>query len=312
MTFFIIIHNDAIDSSILLNELNSLHHFIKFTLEKPVNNFLSFLDLNINFSDNVFHFHLFFKDSHSGAIAPFHSFIPVSLKRSIVMGEIHRAIHRSSSDANILVSLEKVFSRFLNNFYPLEFLKKCLLSYISNNMFGKKEKKLYDKCLFIKLPYYNEQYFYRFQTILRNFNLQQHVKFYYSSTSLQDIFKPLKEIISCSNDCNVCKISKREHLCFLKNVIHKISCNICNVHYIGQTGRLVKTRIHEHLSKTDSAVHQHYINLHESCNILEIFSLDIIHTNLSNQRKRLQIESMYILKERSSLMNGCVSTLLPY
>ena len=33
-----------------------------------------------------------------------------------------------------------------------------------------------------------------------------------------------------------------------QNVVHKISCCDCDISYVGQTERQLKTRVHEHIS----------------------------------------------------------------
>ena len=291
-------------------DINTFHDSIKFTLEKPVNNCLSFLDFKLFLHHNSFRYHIYFKDLHSGSIFPYNSFVPLSMKRSVVMGEIHRAIRRSSDNSHILISLQLIFSRFLNNFYPIDFLKKCLFMYIRNNITHRREKIKYDDYNFIRIPFYNEYFYQRFQSILRDLDLHNHIKFFYKTSTLKNIFKSPKENIICHTDCAFCKISLHNNICFMKNVIYKISCKICNAYYIGQTARLLKTRIHEHFTKHDSAVYTHFSNLHANHNIFDVFDFDVLHANLPNQNKRLTVETLYINDQRSSLMNGCISTQL--
>ena len=283
-----------------------MHSHIKFTLEKPVENTLNFLDMKITYDNHNFNYCLFFKDTHSGCIIPFTSFVPHSMKKSVVLGEIHRAVNRSSDNFHILISLNMIFYKFLHNEYPITFLLSCLSSYISRHYASNFSRKAYDNCSFVKTPFYHETYYNRFYSILKRLDLTQHVKFYYKTHSLDKIFKAPKEKSSCNQDCKICIITQGD-ICFIKNVVYCIDCKICTAKYIGQTSRFLKNRIHEHFIKPASAVFQHHVDMHIDSNIYNIFNVSILHANIPYERKRLLIETFYIKQNRHNLMNGCVS-----
>ena len=85
-------------------------------------------------------------------------------------------------------------------------------------------------------------------------------------------------------------------------------CTLQKNIYIGETKRILKTRINEHLKHSTSAVFKHWRDMHADSNVHNIFSFSIVHNNIPHVHKRLVIESFYIKKFRASLMNGCEGT----
>ncbi|KAG5317335.1 CYB protein, partial [Acromyrmex heyeri] len=67
-----------------------------------------------------------------------------------------------------------------------------------------------------------------------------------------------------------------------QNVIYKISCEDCDVSYVGQTKRQLKTRLHEHdiniSSKSPSVISNHRIEENHNFNIFRCLNLSIIIT----------------------------------
>jgi len=230
------------------------------------------------------------------------------VKKGILFGEFRRAIHRSSNDANIAQSIQKVFSRFSSNGYPFYFIRKCFFSYL-DSLNSSSLNKDFKNVHFIKAPFINDFYKNGMNRILYNLNLQDHVKFYHKSSNLKSILSFQKEKFSCEPSCIFCPIMARENSCMQKNVIYCVTCNICNVKYIGQTERFLRTRIQEHMTQQSSAVHKHYIEHAVQMSIYNMFKVEILHAHLSNTKRRIQLESIYISMFFDSLMNGCFSVL---
>ena len=261
--------------------------------------------MNVIFQNNKFETHLFFKPLHSGTIIPFHSNVPKYVLKGIVLGEIRRAVCRSSNNIFILKSLKLVFQRFVNNHYSFIFLHSCfskfLIRFLSPSI-----KMPHRSFIYIKMPFINDLYVFRLQSILKSLNLHDKVRFYFSSApSLSTVFKPTKEILRCETNCNFCSLSEKENICLTKNVIYKIRCHQCDLLYIGETKRCLKHRISEHFTKTSSAVYKHHLEFHNDHNIYDNFSFDVLHANILNDSKRFILESMYINKYHNLLINGC-------
>ena len=91
-----------------------------------------------------------------------------------------------------------------------------------------------------------------------------------------------------------------------KNIVYKASCALCGQIYIGETGRMFKTRIKEHISKQSSAIFQHHLKSHKANNIMSIFQWEILLSGFKSNSERLYAESILISKNlRNNLMNGC-------
>ena len=173
----------------------------------------------------------------------------------------------------------------------------------------KRERRTPENIIYIKVPYINDYFHGKLKNILFSLKLQNVVRFYCTSNNLSKIFSIKKHKLICQPSCEICNISDFKNACFLKNVIYIITCNVCNLKYVGQTGRFVKNRLKEHMTRIDSAVHKHQQDYHNELNIKDVYRFNILHQGLRSTWQRLHVESMYIQKYRQSLMNGCISTL---
>ena len=313
---FYIIKSDTLSPQRLLTEINNINECIKFTLELPVDGCLPFLDFLIIRKDGFFQYHIYSKPTNSGTIIPFNSFICNTIKRGVVMGEIRRAIERSSSNDLILKSLELILLRFMHNGYTCTFLDRCLQDCIhrhynngNDNCNSNNHQTTKSNFIHIKTPYMGEYFHKKMITMLNQLNLRDKIRIYYTTNSLQKIFAPPKYSIQCEHDCKFCKISDTQNICYMKNLIYVIKCTSCEQWYIGQTCRILRRRIHEHFTNKDSVVYTHHMNIHPNTNIHDIFTFDVLQANLNFLNNRLYVESMYINKYRSSLMNGCFSSI---
>jgi len=95
-----------------------------------------------------------------------------------------------------------------------------------------------------------------------------------------------------------------------KNVVYRITCQLCQATYIGQTERTIRSRIIEHSKTASSHVHLHMTSIHGVSNQLQ-FKWQILATN-RHTGTRLAIEALHIHKQ-PHLMNGCEGArLLPF
>ena len=94
---FVIWHSD-LDPNFILSTANSLNKAIQFTMEQPTNDSIPFLDtmVTLNRDTNKFTTRLYVKPIHSECITPWDSHGPISAKRGLLIGEIKRAISRST------------------------------------------------------------------------------------------------------------------------------------------------------------------------------------------------------------------------
>ena len=96
----------------MLSTANSLNSALKFTIETPDNNRLPFLDTMVTLhpEKSSFSSTLYIKPIHSQCLTPWHSHGPLSLKRGTLIGEIKRAITRST-DAQLQQASIKLITK---------------------------------------------------------------------------------------------------------------------------------------------------------------------------------------------------------
>ena len=305
-----IIWPDRLVPNEILTTANSVNKHIQFTLEKQANGRLPFLDCEIMLTSGKFHSRLFFKELHSGAIHPWNSHTPVSLKRGIVIGEFNRAVRCSTDDEHVKYSVDMVIKRFQNNGYPRNFLQRTYQRFKRNPINDDDNRS--SNRIFIKCPFISEEHKRRMLSSVRKSGLHDMIRLGFSSAPpLKRVFHPPKDRLSCSPNCKTCKISIHPNTCNTKSVIYKISCGLCSKIYIGQTARTVGTRISEHINckNLDSAVcdHFHVEHPHSQVNI----QWEIIHSNVHNYSRRIFLESLYINEiQPDQLMNGCTGKKL--
>ena len=124
--------------------------------------------------------------------------------------------------------------------------------------------------------------------ILRPFNFKPA---YYSLNSLQKIFSRLKD-----------PIPQME-----KSGVYELKCDECSAVYIGETGRKLNIRFHEHIDdfkkkrSNKSAFASHLL---ESGHSVDRVNIRLLHEeNLFNRRNTL--EAMEICKRKHQLPNNC-------
>ena len=107
---------------------------------------------------------------------------------------------------------------------------------------------------------------------------------------------------NCQNNCKTCQTACFPNQCQTKNAVYKISCNICNKEYIGQTKRILRTRILEHCTSSDSHVKRHFVDEHKEVKPTN-FKWKILKT-IKNKNARQSAEA-HLMKISNNLMNGC-------
>ena len=304
-----IIYEDTTNTNIL-EIANSVNKNIQFTIEHPNSEgHLPFLDCSIFIFDNMLHFTLYSKPIHSGCIFNFNSHSSTHSKTNIITGELNRADRNSSNDDFKAASRNKIILKLKNNDYPSHFINKAICKYESSlNSTGS-----YKPNHFIRVPYINEQHKRKCINILKHIGMYKFINFsFIGSPSLKKLFRPPKEKLICNSDCYYCKHTHTPNLCTSKHVIYQINCKYCSQIYIGQTSRMIKTRLTEHFKGlSNSAVFSHFKSKHP--NLVINLSWQLIHTNIPNNNKREILESIYIKRcDPKSLMNNCNGRELNY
>lgn len=191
-------------------------------------------------------------------------------------------------------NLNILYNIFIKNSYPPLLLKKLIFNNNdfssndivnnynnnnNNNTFIMTEKS------YFSIPYVKDLS-YKIRNIFKNIP-QIVITDKVSSTLNKSLFSKLKDKIDTKNK---------------SNVIYKIDCNNCNGTYIGQTKRLLSTRIKEHkLScaklKTNTALSEHHVDTGHFFKFNDIKILDT-ETHL---HKRLFLEMVNIYQNKNCL-----------
>ena len=113
---FFLVFNDRDDCELFYEYINKQHPNIKFTLDIEENESLPFLDVLVSMSaDGVVSTSLYQKDTFSGLMMLYDSFVPIGYKKSLVNGLNHRAWKICSSS--------DLFQSELTNIKTFTFIK---------------------------------------------------------------------------------------------------------------------------------------------------------------------------------------------
>ena len=292
------------DSESLCVTATTVNRCIQFTLEKPTDNKISFLDTLLHLEDGIFQLELFIKPTHSGTCLTFDSHAPLLRKKSLVISEILRA-ERISSPAYFSQSIAKVTTRLHKNGYPQWLLDNTIRR---RQRIRPEQPEFID---FLRIPYLSEIQRKQILNAARRTNLRDKVRLIFTTPrSLGWQFRPKQESQPCPPNCVACSTSSKQGLCFVKYAVYRVDCLICHQLYIGQTSRTIRKRIIEHTNDPTSHIYQH-MQSHPAEERSQ-FKWRVITTN-KFAGTRLAIEALHIRLHRGHLMNGCGGIqLLPF
>ena len=251
---------------------------------------------------------LYSKPIRSNTIHPWDSHSPISLKRGILIGELRRAVHRSTPDYETY-STNKVIQRFLVNGYPKSFVNR-VYKYFRRKQTHHQTKREETNKIYLKCPYVSEEMKRKMINVMKRTGLNDKVFLSFTNYPLKRHFRPPKEKIHCDESCITCQSASSRNTCHVKGVIYRVTCNLCKKIYIGETERMVKSRIKEHLNIKNETSHVVLHSKKEHQNKIDI-TWTILHAQLKNKAIRKKLEALYISKHsRDELLNGCSGSRL--
>jgi hypothetical protein len=285
-----------------LEIFNNIDTNIKFTIEKPANNQLSYLDFTVNNEKEAPVFKFYRKKARRDVFMNFHSAIASTQKVQIIQNEIMRIKYRCSRSIDFIEETQKFRKILEKNEYTENFLKSNFDSfnkkqaYSSNNREIKKRPKSENKNrIFLKVPFINERVYSSMQSIFIKINKKHKINFtpYCQPRSLKSMLNhrllhdiPKEKCVL--KNCVINNVVK----CNKSMIVYLLCCNHCGNKYIGSTIRTLHTRVREHLilQKT-SSVYQHVRACHTDVSI----EVDILAE--ANCEKQLRsLEAAYIKK----------------
>ena len=166
------------------------------------------------------------KPIHSTCIIPWYSHESIASKRSVLIGEIRRAISRSTD------------SIFTSNGYPKQFVR----SVIQQTLYTEPQRDNQEGCIYLKLPYIDEVFKRRALATIRGTGIGNIRVHFMNGQPISKIYAPKKGKLSCTIDCDTCKLSEKTNQCHIKNTVYLINCLQCQKVYVGETSRTIRIR----------------------------------------------------------------------
>ena len=309
---FVAWSSDHITPESVLSSANSLNSALKFTIETPDNNRLPFLDtvVTLHPEKGSFSSTLYIKPIHSQCLTPWDSHGPLSLKRGTLVGEIKRAITRSTDAQSQRASIKLITKLHKRNGYPKRFVTSTIKRTLRTCNIQPTEQELAQDPVYIKVPFINEVLKQQTQAVIKRSGIQNIKVHYMTGRPLSSIFRPPKEQQKCPEACETCTSAKKVNKCLSKNCVYIIECTHCHLVYIGETSRTVGSRIKEHVRMKKQTIYQHLVS-HTNTPMLKDISWDILHNNIPQHQTRKIIEALEIRKKNTeTIMNGCIGRVL--
>nr|VZI29501.1 unnamed protein product [Spirometra erinaceieuropaei] len=202
--------------------LNSIFPDIQFTMEEEVNNQLPFLDVQVTrLTDGKIRTTVYRKATNTRRILHFRSNHPVGHKRSCVRTLFQRVQTHCSDDSGRKEEMNYLHALFKANGYPKSFVRSCLKKPHFERSSGEKPK------FWLSIPYV-KNVSEATARILKPFGIG--VAHKPECTIRQQIMKPKDPLPTTEQSA----------------VVYSIPCQNCNARYVGETGKRLGTRLHEH------------------------------------------------------------------
>ena len=191
-----------------------------------------------------------------------------------MLGELRRAVNRSSDRENIFYSILLVMKRFLINDYPIQFLSRILQHF--NQTYNTEKPNNNNNYYYVPLPYVNDSILFKLNKSLKKLKLHHKIRYYFvPHRNLYNTIRPQPDLLYCTGDCLCCKMSNGR-ICFMKNVLYLITCHACKSKnkYIGWTIRPTKVRLNEHIrTDKESAVYGHHQHHHKNTDPILLYTI---------------------------------------
>nr|VZI31581.1 unnamed protein product [Spirometra erinaceieuropaei] len=202
--------------------LNAIFADIQFTMEEEVDNQLPFLDVQVTrLTDGKIRTTVYRKATNTRRILHFRSNHPVGHKRICVRTLFQRVQTHCCDDSGRKEEMNYLQALFKANGYPKSFLRNCLKKPHFERSSGEKPK------FWLSIPYVK--------------NL---------SEATARILKPFGIGVAHKPECTIRQqIMRPKHplpTTEQSAVVYSIPCLNCNAMYVGETGKRLGTRLHEH------------------------------------------------------------------
>ena len=90
-------------------------------------------------------------------------------------------------------------------------------------------------------------------------------------------------------------------LCFKKNVVYRVTCNLCSDAYIGETGGTLWTRIMQHITTQSSGVNNHFRSVHGKQPEIQHIHVKVLSSGFETAEHRRYMEALLISEQKPAI-----------
>ncbi|KAK6734614.1 hypothetical protein RB195_018044 [Necator americanus] len=297
--------------------LNKQSQYIKFTREKPKDNWLPFLNVQVHLCRGNWKTKWYRKPSCKNILIHYQSAHPWRTKKSVIENMFKTAATVSSEAQGRIASINMANRIAQSNGYPAK-VSHSNRSHATEQRCHRVEQAT--KIPFC-LPFISDDMSNAVRASLRQAGLQDSVRVVDIppvNLKQQLVRNHAYDRLCETPNCIVCP-NGRQGDCVVSGVIYLITCQLCGAEYIGETGRSLCIRVKEHLdglvkSKSSSPLGAHRRQCHDNTP----FKIAVtILARESDVLTRKTLEAFYITA-KSPIMNRkeeCIAVtneLAPY
>jgi hypothetical protein len=225
----------------ILQILNNFHQSISFTHQLEKKGSLPFLDAWITRSAETKKFQtaVYRKDTFTGLMTKWNSFVPKSYKKASIVTMIHRALPICSTYSSLEIEFENIRQIGLQNGYPLSFLDSRIGIGLTKHLnkstepvttiVGCEKKKMY-----VEIPYTGsatDSFKNKLSRIAGKIRPELDVRFFARPPPSVQMFFNTKDPVP-------------KHL--QSDIVYSVKCKDCGDQYVGETQRQAIRRLWEH------------------------------------------------------------------
>ena len=234
---FVILKRTEVETTHRL--INGIFQGIKFTIETENNECLPFLDVLVaRTSDGTLQTSVYRKETHTDQVLNFNSNHPQCHKKSCIRTLFKRARTHCSTAELQKREENHLMKTFRRNDYPLNFVRRCIMEERNRSA------PIQGQSHHLALPY------------IKNVSeLTARLLRPHGITVAHQPEATLRRLAS--------KPKSETSILEKANVVYRISCSNCEKQYVGQTGKRLSTRLHEHKLATKRHDQLSLISIHQ-------------------------------------------------
>ena len=223
--------------------LNEQSQYITFTRERPRNGWLPYLNTQLMHSHGTLHVKWYRKESSKNIILHASSAHPAAVKRAIIRNMYKTAASVCTGACERQESLRLAKEIVISNGYSVHSRRIARRPKMNEN--GETRTKIPLSLPFISDRVSDAVRQSLFQSQLENDIILVNIP--NRNIKRQLVRNRLYDRICETNNCVICPHGKVGD-CVKSEVVYEIQCMTCQAKYIGETGRMLRVRINEHLA----------------------------------------------------------------